>query len=184
MANVEKKDGGRETTKQTPQRGELMRREPSQQLSRERYGSWLADPFSLIREMMIDPFRLMSQSPWGAFGRGQALYPSFEVRETDEGFVFKADLPGIRAEDLEVSLSGNQLEITGKREHEKEEGEGQYHTYERSYGSFTRSFTLPDSTDLEHIRSDLKDGVLTLVVPKKANAEKRRKIEIGSGAKS
>jgi len=177
MANIEKKEGGRETTKQS---GELMRREPSQPLSRELFGH----PFQLLREMLIDPFRLFSQAPWAAFGRGQALSPSFEVRETDDAFVLKADLPGIRSDDLEVSLVGRQLQISGKREHEKEEGEGQYYTYERSYGSFTRSFTLPDSTDVEHIRSDLKDGVLTLVVPKMAGAEKRRKIAIGSGEKS
>jgi HSP20 family protein len=177
MANIEKKEAGRETGKQS---GELMRREPSQSVTREGY----SHPFQMLREMLIDPFRLFSQSPWGAFGRGQALTPSFEVRETDDAFVFKADLPGIRADDLDVSLAGRQLQISGKREHEKEEGEGQYHTYERSYGSFTRSFTLPDSADLEHIRSDLKDGVLTLLVPKREGGEKRRKIAIGSGEKS
>ena len=177
MANIEKKEGGREATKQS---GEMMRREPSQQLSREAF----SHPFQLLREMLIDPFRLSSQGLWGAFGRGQALSPSFEVRETNEAFVLKADLPGIRSDDIEVSLAGRQLQISGKREHEKEEDEGQYHTYERSYGSFTRSFTLPDSVDVEHIRSDLKDGVLTLVAPKQAGAEKRRKIAIGSGEKS
>ena len=172
MANIEKKEAGKS--------GELMRKEPSQSMAREAY----AHPFQMLREMLIDPFRLSSQSPWGAFGRGQALSPSFEVRETNDAFVFKADLPGIRSDDLDVSLIGRQLQISGKREHEKEEGEGQYHTYERSYGSFTRSFTLPESADLEHIRSDLKDGVLTLLVPKREGAEKRRKIAIGAGEKS
>ena len=59
------------------------------------------------------------------------------------------------------------------------------HTYERSYGSFSRVFSLPDEADLDSIRSELKDGVLTLVVPKKAGAgTQRRKIQLGSGSKS
>jgi HSP20 family protein len=169
MANVVKKDGGQQpgSQPQQGQRGELVRR----------------DPFQLMREMMVDPLRMLQMSPW--MGRDVGLNPGFEVRETDDAIVFKADMPGIRNEDLDISIAGNQLQITGKREHEQEEGEGQFHTYERSYGSFTRSFALPEYSDLDKIHSDLKDGVLTLVVPKKAGSSpQRRKIQIGSGSKS
>jgi HSP20 family protein len=133
-----------------------------------------------MREMMIDPFRML-QAPWSS-GRDVVWNPSFEVRETDDAFVIKADMPGVRNDDLEISLSGNQLQITGKRDQEQEQDEGRYYTYERSYGSFSRVFVLPDSADVEGIRSELTDGVLTLTVPKKpGSSPQRRKIQIGSG---
>jgi HSP20 family protein len=145
----------------------------------------LRDPYQLMRELMVDPFRMLQMSPWGLFGRDLGWNPGFEVRETDDALMFKADMPGIHDQDLDISLSGNQLQISGKREHEQEQGEGQFHTYERSYGSFMRSFALPEYADLDKIRSDLKDGVLTLVVPKKpGSSPQRRKIQIGSGSKS
>lgn len=65
---------------------------------------------------MVNPFRLLSQPGW--FGRDLGWNPDFEVRETDDAFVFKADMPGIRNQDLEISLIGNQLQINGKREQE------------------------------------------------------------------
>jgi HSP20 family protein len=171
MANVQKKDGG-----------ELARRDqPQQQLSRDPFQMLMRDPFAMMREMMSDPFRMFQMT------RDVSWNPSFEVKETNDAFVFKADMPGIRNDDLDISLDGNRLLISGNREAEREEGEdqGRYHTYERSYGSFSRMFTLPDSSDLEHIRTDLKDGVLTLVVPKKASSQpQKRKIQIGSGSKS
>ena len=182
MANVVKKDGGQQTQGTQGQRGELVRRDPFQ-LARDPFQMFARDPFQFMREMMSDPFRMFQMSPW--MGRDAGWNPGFEIRETDDAFVFKADMPGIRNEDLDISLSGNQLQISGKREHEHEQGEGQYHSYERSYGSFTRSFALPESADLDKIRSDLKDGELTLVVPKKpGSAPQRRKIQIGAGTKS
>ncbi len=183
-----KNDGGQEMTRQTQQgqqRGtELVGSERNQQqLVRDPFQSMLRNPFRMMREMMADPFRWLSVPAFPELPAGWD--PDFEVRETDDAFVFKADMPGIRNEDLEISLDGNELRISGKREQEQEQGEGRYHTYERSYGTFTRTFLLPDSADLDKIRSDLKDGVLTLVTPKKANAaQQRRKIQVGSGSKS
>lgn len=191
MANVVKKDNGGQQTQPTQQRqqpqegqrGELVRRDPFA-LSRDPFQMMMRDPFEVMRQMMSDPFRMFSQmSPF--FGRDVGAWnPGFDVRETDDALIFKADLPGIRNEDLDISLTGNQLTVSGKREHEQEQDEGRYHSYERSYGSFTRSFALPEYADLDKIRSDLKDGELTLVVPKKpGTAPQRRKIQIGSGAK-
>jgi len=159
-----------------PERSQLIR-EPLQALRR--------DPFRLMREMMSDPLRWLQIPSFRELGGDIGWNPDFEVRETDDAFVFKADMPGVRSEDLDISLDGNELQISGKREQEQERGEGRFHTYERSYGSFVRTFLLPDSADLEKIRSDLKDGVLTLMIPKQASASpQRRKIEIGSGSKS
>jgi HSP20 family protein len=111
--------------------------------------------------------------------------PDFEVRETDDAIVLKGDMPGVKEQDIDVSLSGNSLQISGKREREEEAEEGTVYTYEREYGQFSRSFTLPESADLDKVRCDLKDGVLNIVVPKKpGSAPARRKIQIGSGTKA
>jgi HSP20 family protein len=137
------------------------------------------DPFQAMRELMRwDPFR--SMAPFNRGERGWA--PDFEVRETKDSFVFKADLPGTNKDDLDISIVGNRLQVSGKREEEEETREDTYYAYERSYGTFTRTFTLPDAADTEHISSNLKDGVLTLVVPKTTES-KARKIQIGSGEK-
>ncbi|HEY5945574.1 MAG TPA: Hsp20/alpha crystallin family protein [Kofleriaceae bacterium] len=159
------------------------------QLMRDPFQMMQRDPFQLMREMLIDPFRVFQQmSPWSDIGReGRELMwnPSFEIRETDDAFLFKGDMPGVRQEDIDISLVGNNLQISGKRDREQEQDEGTLHTYERSYGQFSRSFTLPETADVDKVRCDMKDGVLTLVVPKKAGtAPHRRKIQIGSGSKS
>jgi HSP20 family protein len=137
----------------------------------------MRDPFQLMRDLLVEPFRALQT------GRDVTWNPSFEIRETDDAFVFRADMPGVRPEDLEISLIANQLQITGKREQEQQQDEGRYHTYERAYGSFSRMFALPDSADVDNIRAELNNGVLTLSVPKKPGAApQRRKIQIGSGS--
>lgn len=138
------------------------------------------EPHRLMRELMSwDPFREMT--PY--FTPSPATFsPSFEVKETKEGYVFKADLPGIKESDLDISVTGNRLTLSGKREAEKREEGDTFYTYERSYGSFTRSFTLPDGVDMTTVHADLKDGVLALSV-KKAPEAQPKKIAIQSQAK-
>ena len=130
------------------------------------------DPFRTMREMLRwDPFREMAP----IFPQlERAWMPSFEVRENKDGYVFKADLPGVKQDDIEVSLSGNRLQISGKRDEEKEAKGDTFYTYERAYGSFSRSFTLPDGADADHVKTELEDGVLTLVVPKRPEAQARK----------
>jgi HSP20 family protein len=169
-----------------PEQPDLVR-SPFQSM-RDPFQMMMRDPFQLMREMMTDPFRVMQQlsSPWSDFGReGRELAwsPNFEIRETDDAILLKADVPGVRQDDLDIQLVGNNVRISGKREHEHEQDEGTLHTYERSYGQFSRSFVLPEFADLDKVSCELKDGVLTLVVPKKAGtAPHRRKIQIGSGS--
>ena len=139
------------------------------------------DGGSMLRDLLsFDPFAMFQ-----ARGRSEEMTwnPSIEVRETDESYVFEADVPGMKPQDLDVTLTGNRLQIAGKREQTREEGDEKstYHTWERSYGSFCRTFTLPQHADLEHVKSELKDGVLKLVVPKQANAKQQtKKIQVGS----
>lgn len=202
MANVEKNI---EKQKQQKNDGgqQLQRREPSEVARAERIPPAVREPFDLVRDfmrwdpfralradfLMRDPFRDMRElmrdmmMSWEPEYRERAWRPEFEVRETDDSYVIRADVPGLASEDLEVSVSGDQLQISGKRERKEEKTEGTYHAYERTYGSFTRTFDLPDSVDAEKIRCELTSGVLEVVLPKKPGAaSSRRKIEIKSGA--
>ena len=143
-------------------------------------GDYRWDPFRAMDALLRwDPFRddLSRLTSWAG---GFSFAPRFDVKETNDAYVLKADLPGVKEEDLDVSLSGNMLTISGNKEEEhKEEGE-QYYAMERSYGSFARSFSLPESVDGEHVTAELKDGVLTLHVPKRAESQPK-KIAIGKG---
>jgi HSP20 family protein len=129
------------------------------------------DPVQIMREMLQwDPFRQMVPIP----GQGLTFAPQFEVKETKDSYVFKADLPGIAEKDLEVTLSGNRLNITGRREAERTEESENYFLNERHYGTFTRSFTLPEGVDFDNFDAELKDGVLSLRVPKKPESQPRK----------
>ena len=137
------------------------------------------DPFRMMREMMRwDPFREIM--PLATRGMRDTFEPTFDVRESNDAFVVEADLPGIKPEDVEVTLTGNRLSIQGKREINEEARNDTYYCSERFYGSFTRTFTLPEGTDADHARSDFRDGVLKLVIPKKPEAQPRR-IALQSG---
>ena len=140
------------------------------------------DPFSQMQELLNwDPFEAMTQLMGGARGAGPTFVPAFEVKETQDAFVFKADLPGVQDKDLDISLTGDRLVVSGKRESEKREENERYFAYERNFGSFSRAFTLPGGVDADHISADLKDGVLNLVLPKKPEVQPKR-IKVGGGA--
>ena len=138
------------------------------------------EPFRLMRDLLRwDPFQEM-RPLWRS--EVPSFLPAFEVKENKDSFVFKADVPGVKEQDLEVTTAGNRLTISGKRESEKEEKDDTYYAFERSYGSFTRSFTLPEQADAGHIKAELKSGELTVVVPKVAAAVAKR-IPISGGDK-
>lgn len=129
------------------------------------------EPFGLMRNFLRwDPFRDLDFN----VDLQAAFTPSFDVRETPEAYVFEADLPGIKREDLDINLTGNRLAISGKREARlKQENESCF-MMERSYGSFTRSFNLPDGVNVADVRADLKDGVLTVSLPKTPEVQPRK----------
>jgi HSP20 family protein len=138
------------------------------------------DPLRLMRDMLRwDPFREMA--PVLAV-EPTSFSPAFEVKETADSFVFKADLPGIKEQDIEVRLAGNRLTIAGKREAEKEDKGETFYAYERTYGTFSRTFTLPDQTDIANVKAEVKNGELTVVVPKTPAAVAKR-IPVASGDK-
>ena len=121
-----------------------------------------------------DPFREMAP----AFGGGFNV--AFDVKDTPDAFVFQADVPGLKEKDVQIQCLGNRVTVSGKRESEQEKKEETYYTYERSYGSFARTFTLPESADVDKASAELKDGVLTLTIPKKPS-EKPRNVQIKGG---
>jgi HSP20 family protein len=132
------------------------------------------DPFSFARDLFA----------WDMFDQARpavaTFAPRFEVKETADSYVFKADLPGIKEQDLDISLQNGVLTVSGTRQaEEKKEGES-YYLFERKYGSFSRSFALPDVADPEKVEADLKDGILTIAIGKRVDA-KPRKIGLKKG---
>ncbi|KAG0579044.1 hypothetical protein KC19_4G068100 [Ceratodon purpureus] len=139
----------------------------------------VADPL----EAMVT---LFDNAPATSFARDARAVASTSVdwKETPSEHVFKADLPGLRKEDVRVQIEdGRTLSISGQRQKEEVQKTDTWHRVERSSGSFMRKFRLPESADLDHITAKVDSGVLTVVVPKveKKKLEARR-IEIGGGA--
>jgi HSP20 family protein len=168
----------------------LIRRQSERGGEREiasrRYGEWDAfrgwDPFRTMRELMgWDPFR----EP-GRVSAGAGFAPDFDVRETKDAYVFTADLPGVKEEDLEVNVTQGSLTVSGHRATEQAQDDERYYCCERSYGEFRRTFGLPEGSDADAASADFRDGVLRITVRKRPEVQPRR-VEIGSkqpGAKA
>ncbi|HZU98167.1 MAG TPA: Hsp20/alpha crystallin family protein [Planctomycetota bacterium] len=92
--------------------------------------------------------------------------PAVDVSETEKEFVIKAELPEVKKEDVKVTVEDGILTIQGERKQEKEEKGKKFHRIERSYGSFVRSFTLPDEADATKVAAEVKDGMLNIRLPK------------------
>jgi HSP20 family protein len=109
------------------------------------------------------------------FGEGEVSTrtwaPPVDIYENGDNLVLKAELPGLSPEDVEISVVDNTLYLKGERKFEKEVKEQSYHRVERSYGAFTRTFSLPNSIDADKVAANYKDGVLTLTMPKKEEAK-------------
>jgi HSP20 family protein len=103
--------------------------------------------------------------------------PPVDIAEDDKEYTVKAELPGLNKENIKVSVEGGVLSIAGERNVEKEEKNKKYHRIERSYGSFTRSFTLPDDASGEKVSAEFKDGVLKVHLPKEEKA-KSKSVEV------
>jgi HSP20 family protein len=157
----------------------LVKRE-NREVARSAGPEYRLDPFRMMDALLRwDPFR----GDWGGFNQSLEFIPRFDVKEIKGAYVIKADLPGVKDDDVDVSLSGNLLTISGKREEEhREEGES-YYAMERSSGNFARSFTMPDGVDATSVTAELKNGVLTVQIPKKPEAQPRR-IAIGKGGET
>lgn len=103
--------------------------------------------------------------------------PRVDIVENDKEFVIKAEIPEVKKEDVKVSVDNGVLTLKGERKQEKEEKGKKFHRVERYYGSFTRSFTLPENVDESKVKASFKDGMLNLNIPKTA-AAKPKAIEV------
>lgn len=99
---------------------------------------------------------------WSEDARRGSWTPAVDIRETDEAFHVHAELPGLTKEDVQITLENNVLRLSGERRFEKEDEKDSYHRIERAYGSFTRSFSVPDDADDSKVSAEFKDGVLTV----------------------
>lgn len=106
--------------------------------------------------------------------------PLVDITEDDKEYVIKAEIPEMKKEDIKVNVNEDVLTISGERKYEKEEKGKKYHRVERAYGSFMRSFTLPEDTDGSKVSAEYKDGVLKVRLPKSEKA-KPKSIEVKIG---
>jgi HSP20 family protein len=129
-----------------------------------------------------DPFEDLLKD----FGKGFWLKPmrfpaeteltmKIDVNEDDKGFTVKADIPGVKKEDIQVEVDEDRVSVRAEAKKEKEEKKGEKVVYsERSYGMVSRSFSLPAAVDAKGAKAEYKDGVLSLVLPKKSNGSAKR----------
>ena len=114
---------------------------------------------------------------WDPFQESEAMRdswsPSVDIFETATEIVIKAELPGMEAKDIDIRLENNVLMLKGERRFEKDTRNESYHRVERSYGSFSRSFSLPAFVDESKVRADYKDGLLKITLPKKEPAKSK-----------
>jgi HSP20 family protein len=99
--------------------------------------------------------------------------PSVDILEKDGNLILRAELPGMTEKQIDLKLEGNTLTLKGERKMDTEDKKNNYHRVETFYGSFTRSFRLPDTVDLEKINADYKNGILTVTIPQKPEVRPR-----------
>jgi len=138
-----------------------------------KYRPFPVDFDSLVEDTMKQFFPTPSPSgaPLGSANRPWT--PAVDIFEDENQVVLKADLPDVDQKDIEVKLENGTLTLKGERKFEREENLKGYHRLERSYGSFVRYFTLPDTVNPENVKADYKNGVLTVTLAKKEVAKPR-----------
>jgi HSP20 family protein len=137
----------------------VVRRDPNNPTRYQR------DPFSFARD-------LFGWEPY--YGAREVFTPTFEVKETSDRFIVRADLPGVEEKDVDISLHNGVLSITGSRTSEQRNEGDAYYVHERQFGSFSRSFGLPDTADGEKVEAALANGVLTVTIGKRSEAKPRK----------
>lgn len=138
------------------------------------------EPFREMRRMhdMLD--RAFDDGLFGNAGDGLTLYEGLapvDVYQTDDAIVVEASLPGVKPEDIDISVTGDTLTIRGEVHSEKSNGNGngrQYHVRERRYSRFARSITLPSMVDAGKAEAEIEDGIVTLTIPKAEEAKPRQ----------
>jgi HSP20 family protein len=149
-------------------------------------------PFESLRQEVGRLFDDFGRGFWRPFGQSlfvaEPLFrreltlptmPAVDVVESEKAYEITAELPGMDEKNIEVKVVNGSLTIKGEKQEEKEEKKKDYYLHERNFGSFERSFGIPESVDADKIEASFKKGVLTVTLPKKAEAQKpAKKIEV------
>ena len=149
------------------------------------------DPFRDLRNLQEEVNRLFTGNIGRTYddegiARG-SWQPSVDIYENKDHIVLEAELPGMNREEFDLSIENNVITLRGERRFEKRDDTDNYHRVERAYGSFTRSFTLPNSVSAEGANAEYRNGVLRVTIPKRAETKARRieiKDEGGEAAKT
>lgn len=126
---------------------------------------------------------LLPDAELGVMGRsatGSAWSPAVDITETEGAFVLEAEVPGVDPENIDVTIEGNMLTLRAERRYESDQSEQGYRRIERSYGSFQRSFTLPETVDRKAIDATIENGVLRVTLPK-SEASLPRRVQVRAG---
>jgi len=146
-----------------------------------------ASPFSTLWDVQRQMDRVLNglnfygsetEAPWG---------PPTEIREDAEALYVEVEVPGVRSEDIELTVENNVLTVSGEKRIEREEGkdDGDYRLFERRYGRFSRSFTLPPTVDPQRVDANYDNGVLAVRLPKSEESKPRRiQVKAGTGSRS
>jgi HSP20 family protein len=131
-----------------------------------------------------DPFAEIARLQDSIFSRNlptetrREYRPSVDIFEDEKTIQVKADLPGIKPEEIKIEVENGILTLSGERKLEKEDNKDGYHRVERVYGAFSRSFTLPEAVDGDAIEAKYNEGVLTVVLPKREEVNHRKEIKV------
>jgi HSP20 family protein len=196
--NQKTNDNGTGRAIEPSKKGEMQRQTSSGQGQMGQTGQWGGSPFSFMRRFMSDMDRLFGDFGFGSLGSslGSSLgqsprigeswstgmwAPQIDVFERDNQLIVHADLPGLKQEDVHVSVSDDVLTISGERSSSFEQNKGGYYQNERSFGTFQRCLTLPEGVNAEQINASFDNGVLEVSMPMpKQQQQKGRTIPIGT----
>ena len=144
----------------------------------QKYQDSFADMMPQSFSTMLDRF---FQDSVAGRGRVSAFSPQVDAYETEKGYQIEVALPGLKREDIKVDFHQGRLTIAGERQFKNEKNERRYHIVESSYGSFQRSFQLPDTVEPRQIQANFEDGVLRVLVPKDEQKTMRHQIQVQGG---
>jgi HSP20 family protein len=153
--------------------------------------SWIVkrDPFSDWKGLQDDFNRIFNTALPRLFNNEEVLSgnwsPRVDIFEDENTIVLEADLPGLKPEDFKLSIENFKLTLNGERKFENEQKGENWHRIERNYGSFTRSFSLPNTVSVDDVKADFKEGVLRVTLPKREEVKARQiEVKIGDTAKT
>ncbi|MFP7754150.1 Hsp20/alpha crystallin family protein [Thermodesulfobacteriota bacterium B35] len=154
------------------EKGALVQKETMQPVS------LFEDMDRYMEQFFRNPFSMLS-SPLmtGGLTRMEGITPSVDIYDDGDDMVLKAEIPGIKKDDLDVTITDEAITISGEKKQEEKVDKENYHRIERRYGSFSRSFRLPDNVNAGKAKAEFKDGVLEVRIPK-TKESKKKKIEI------